>query len=266
MDDAADNGHVKEDRDVVLLKKIGYAIVKPLEWLVNRFSLVGEGTFFDTGLFPWIADVESNFDAIEREMRDVLARRDDVIKLQELSRTEKILAWDNKWRTFVFYMFGHKSEQNCEFCPETAKTLSRIPGMTAAFFSILDPGKHIPAHRGIYNGVLRYHLALRIPKPAESCRFRVGDDVVHWQEGKSLIFDDANDHEVWVDAGEQKVLLIIDVLRPIRRPMSLLNRAVVSVIRHSPQLLEVKRNMAKADQHFHAPAAVKEQESIGVGE
>jgi len=35
--------------------------------------------------------------------------------------------------------------------------------MKTAFFSILAPGKHLPAHRGPYKGVMRYHLGLLIP-------------------------------------------------------------------------------------------------------
>jgi aspartyl/asparaginyl beta-hydroxylase (cupin superfamily) len=40
--------------------------------------------------------------------------------------------------------------------------------MKTAFFSILAPGKHLPAHRGPYKGVMRYHLGLLIPEPRRS--------------------------------------------------------------------------------------------------
>ena len=36
-------------------------------------------------------------------------------------------------------------------------------------FSILEPGKRIPLHTGPYNGVLRLHLGLVVPDPAEQC-------------------------------------------------------------------------------------------------
>jgi aspartyl/asparaginyl beta-hydroxylase (cupin superfamily) len=46
-----------------------------------------------------------------------------------------------------------------------------------AFFSILLPHKHIPEHRGLYKGLLRYHLALKVPKPDRGCGIQVGNDV-----------------------------------------------------------------------------------------
>ena len=35
--------------------------------------------------------------------------------------------------------------------------------MKSAFFSILAPGKHIPKHYGKHKGIIRYHLALKVP-------------------------------------------------------------------------------------------------------
>ena len=55
----------------------------------------------------------------------------------------------------------------------------------------------MPAHKGPFNGVLRYHLGLIIPEPKEKCRIRVHDQFNEWDEGKSLIFDDTYEHEVW---------------------------------------------------------------------
>ena len=39
-----------------------------------------------------------------------------------------------------------------------------IPNLFQAFFSILEPGKSIPAHEGPYCGYLRYHLGLIVPE------------------------------------------------------------------------------------------------------
>ena len=62
--------------------------------------------------------------------------------------------------------------------------------MTTSFFSILSPGKHIPAHRGAWNGILRLHLGLMVPEPRERVRIRIGNDFYSWREGEALIFDD----------------------------------------------------------------------------
>ena len=97
--------------------------------------------------------------------------------------------------------------------------------MTTAMFSILSPRKHILDHRGPYKGVLRYHLGLIVPQRRAACRIRVGEDVRHWEQGKSMVFDDTYNHEVWNDTDETRVVLFVDVLRPLPFPESQINRA-----------------------------------------
>jgi aspartyl/asparaginyl beta-hydroxylase (cupin superfamily) len=137
------------------------------------------------------------------------------------------LTQDDQWKTFFFYAFGNKEKENCARCPGTVRILDKIPGMNTAMFSILGPGKHIPPHRGPYKGVLRYHLGLIIPKPDGSCRIRVGNDVRAWKEGKSLIFDDSHEHEVWNDSDSYRVVLFVNFVRPTIFPLSAVNQSIL---------------------------------------
>ncbi len=91
-----------------------------------------------------------------------------------------------------------------------------IPGLTTAFFSILSPHKHIGEHRGPWRGVLRYHLALRVPEPAAQAGISVGGQVAHWEEGRSLLFDDGYEHFAWNDTDGVRVVLFVDVIRPLK--------------------------------------------------
>jgi beta-hydroxylase len=122
--------------------------------------------------------------------------------------------------------------------------------MTTAMFSILSPRKHILDHRGPYKGVLRYHLGLIVPEDAESCRIRVGEDYRHWQEGKSMVFDDTFNHEVWNDTEETRVVLFVDVMRPLPFPESLINWLIVKLIALSPFVLDAKRNQEAWERGF----------------
>lgn len=54
---------------------------------------------------------------------------------------------------------------NCARCPRTMELLRKVPGAKTAFFSILSPHMHIPAHCGPYKGVIRCHLGLIVPNP-----------------------------------------------------------------------------------------------------
>lgn len=190
------------------------------------FTRDGRRTFFDTVDFPWVKEVETEWPLIRAELDVLLRERDKIPNFQDLSHYQSVLTEGDQWKTFVLYGYGHQVEENCRRCPETTRLLAKIPGMKTAMFSILAPHKHIPGHRGPYKGVLRYHLGLLIPDP-EKCRILVGEDVRHWQEGKSLIFDDSHWHEAWNDTDQYRVVLFVDFLRPLPFPLSLLNRAMV---------------------------------------
>jgi ornithine lipid ester-linked acyl 2-hydroxylase len=195
-------------------------------------------TFFDPNAFPWVDEVEAKWPAVRKELDALLVRRDDIPNFQDVSYAQKLLTDGDQWKTFWFFAFGERAEENCARCPETVRVLQLIPGMKSAMFSILAPKKHIPEHRGLWKGVLRYHLGLIVPKPSGSSRIRVGKDVRSWEEGKSMIFDDSHPHEVWNDCDSQRVVLFVDVERPLVFPLSLVNRAIIWMISRSPSVAE----------------------------
>jgi ornithine lipid ester-linked acyl 2-hydroxylase len=194
------------------------------------FSPGGDRTFYDAGEFPWVADVEAEWMTIRKELEALMARREEIPNFQDISEDQRVLTQGEQWKTLWFYAYGVRADDNCARCPETVRVLQKIPGMKSAMFSILAPRKHIPPHRGVYKGVLRYHLGLIVPGPEGSCRIRVGNDVCCWKEGKSLIFDDSHEHEVWSDCDSHRVVLFVDFLRPVWFPMSLVNRAIIRVL------------------------------------
>jgi ornithine lipid ester-linked acyl 2-hydroxylase len=195
-------------------------------------------TFFDPNSFPWAASVEAEWEVVRKELDALLTRREEIPNFQDISDAQKDLTEGDQWKTFWLYAYGKKSEENCARCPETVRVLQKIPGMTSAMFSILAPKKHIPEHRGLWKGVLRYHLGLVVPGPVGSSRIRVGKDVQCWREGKSMIFDDSHPHEVWNDCDSQRIVLFVDVERPLPFPLASLNRAIIWIIARSPSIAE----------------------------
>jgi len=57
-----------------------------------------------------------------------------------------------------------------------------------------------------------------------------------------MVFDDTFNHEVWNDTDETRVVLFLDVLRPLPQPLSTINRLIVKAIGYSPFVLDAKRN------------------------
>ena len=198
---------------------------RSVETLIKRTSSVGDHTFFDTDEFPWTMALEQQWHLIRAELDGLIEERDSLPHFQDVSPRQYAVTKDNNWKTFFFCVQGYRAEKNCERCPETARLLEAVPGILTAFFSILAPQKYIAPHRGRFTGVLRYHLGLIVPQPAESCWIRVGDDLSHWEEGKSMIFDDTYYHEVRNDTDSWRAVLLVDFLRPLPFPVSVLSRA-----------------------------------------
>ena len=248
------------ERTVEWTVAAGERLLAPVERWIGRRSLVGDATFFPLERFPWVKHVEDNWTVIREELERVLEDHAALPNFQEISKDQVGITDDDRWKTFFLYGYGFKAKLTTEMCPGTAALMEQIPGMKTAMFSILSPRKHILDHRGPYKGVLRYHLGLIVPREAEACRIRVGDDVRHWEEGKSLIFDDTFNHEVWNDTDETRVVLFVDVLRPLPAPESTINKLIVKAIGLSPFVLDAKRNQEAWEQRFlerrRTPAAV----------
>ena len=246
------------DRVVQWTIAAGERILAPIERFIGRRSLVGDETFFDNDRFPWIAEIETNWTTIRDRLERVLEDREALPNFQDISKDQIEITDDDHWKTFFLYGFGFEARLGVEMCPRTAELMRQIPGMKTAMFSILSPRKHILDHRGPYKGVLRYHLGLIVPEDAESCRIRVGEDVRHWEEGQSMIFDDTYNHEVWNDTDETRVVLFVDVLRPLPRPWAQINRAIVAAIRYSPFVLDAKRNQEAWERRYRARRDVEQ--------
>jgi len=227
-------------------------VIQKIESLVPQYSKVGESIFFSKEQFPWVDMLEANWKVIREELDEVMEYADALPNFQDISPRQSRIANDNLWKTFFFCAFGFKSKKNCDRCPETAKLLEKIPGLKVAFFSILAPGKHIPEHRGKHKGLIRYHLGLKVPEPRSACRIRIADQIAYWEEGKSLLFDDTYYHEVWNDTNGYRVVLFLDIARPLRFPLSLVNWLACTVISLSPIVQVARGNHEDWEKQFEA--------------
>lgn len=230
---------------------VAMAIMAPMAKMVEWTSLVPTTPFLDVTTFGWIRRMEESWSDIRSEMEGVLAYRDALPAFHEINGDATDIRND-RWKSFFLYGFGHRSEANCRRCPKTAALLAEIPGMTTAFFSILLPGARLPPHRGPWKGFLRYHLGLMVPQPAEDCRIVVGGQAAHWQEGKSLLFDDTYEHDVVNNTSGTRVVLFLDVVRPCRFPGSLVNQLVIRGAALTPFVRDSMRRHKAWERRFAA--------------
>ena len=151
--------------------------------------------FFDIDkTYPSLRVFDRNLSAIQTELESLLGERNAIPRYHEVAEPETYISGTIKpekaWRVFMLrWMAGGGLEANMAKCPRTSALLDEVPGVTQAFFSILDGGKPIPAHDGSYLGYLRYHLALKVPA-VNPPTIRIKDQFHTWQVGQSILFDD----------------------------------------------------------------------------
>jgi len=207
-----------------------------------RHSLVGDPEVFDPREFPWATELEKHWPEIRREAERALELRDHIPAFQEISPDQYRISDTDEWKTFWYRGFGHRSEIFAALFPETARVVDAVPGVETAFFSIVAPGKHIVAHRGVYKGIINYHLGVLVPRNRERCRMRVGSRYFHWEEGKSRIFDDTFEHEVWNETDEERVVLMLQFRRPLRAPGRLVSACFLKGLALTPYVTVPKKN------------------------
>jgi len=234
------------------IKKYGKKLIYGLERTLAKASLVDNKPFAETTEFSHLLEIEKNWEQILPEIKTILQQREAIPGFQDISPDQHKLAIDGNWRTFFLYGFGTQFVKNAKQAPHTCKLIEKTENLQTAWFSILAPGYHIPHHRGVTKGILRYHLGLIIPKDFEKCRIRVGEEIRPWQPGKGFVIDDTFDHEVWNDTDEERVILIVDFDRPMKWWGRLINNTFLQLMRLTAFYQEPKKNMAVYEDRFEA--------------
>jgi ornithine lipid ester-linked acyl 2-hydroxylase len=230
------------------------AVVAAVERLNLKYSKVGNPAIYNNAVFPWTASVEREWRSIRAELDRLLVRKDELPGFHEISTDVMTTSQDRGWKTFLLAGYGLTSERNIATCPQTWRVCQNIPGLLTVMFSILEPGKHLPPHRGPYNGVLRLHLGLIVPEPRSELGIRVGSEVYRWREGKVVIFDDAYEHEAWNNTPHTRVVLFVDFVKPLRMPARFLNWLLLKLAIFTPFIREGTENQKKWEQKFYAQA------------
>lgn len=234
--------------------RIFMRVVAFVERLNLSHSKVGNPPIYDNAVFPWTKQIEGEWRAVRAELDRVLLRKNDLPGFHELATDVSTISQDSGWKSFLLAGYGFRSGPNIKQCPETWRICQNIPGLITVMFSILEPGKHLPRHRGPYNGVLRLHLGLIVPEPRDQLGIRVEHDVYRWKEGEAVIFDDAYEHEAWNRTSHTRVVLFVDFRKPLRFPANFLNWLLLSLAVFTPFIREGTDNQKAWEKKFYAEA------------
>lgn len=217
-------------------------ILTPLNYLYNLDTSFRTNFYSDIDcdrIFPIRNKLESVWQDIKREgyeLYDNLSNKD----INYLDNYHMNMNGENKsnWTTIPLRLFGRDSKDYIHKCPITHNILKIHPEIKSCLFSIMKPGKIIKSHVGPYDGLLRYQLALDIPKPnnpSEECYLHVGGEQYIWTEGKGILFDEANLHGAVNTTSKKRMVLLIDIERPYSFFLyRLLNKLVIWILGSLP--------------------------------
>ena len=180
------------------------------------------GPFYPTlTLFPQLATIHSS--PIQQELNHVL-HKESLWK----QWPEPLAIPDQRWKTIPLYGFGQWSIQSQSF-PRLCHRIRRLPGLRLAILSKLEPHVVLRPHEGWAfhsNHVLRNHLPIQLPKHKEACQILVKPNrhrgtpfhVRSYQKNQWITFDDSLPHYAVNGTDEDRIVLIIDMVRPPQLP------------------------------------------------
>ena len=201
---------------------------------------------------PPVLDVDVHFPAGERfaeawrEIRDeameVAAQLAEVPRFHEIMPEQTAISANDArdWRMLILKAYGVEVPENQARCPALAAIVAAAPEVLSASISFMAPKKHVPAHRGPFRGVLRFYLALSMPRLADGrpgAVLKVADREYRLEDGDYMLWDDTYPHEVWNESDQVRAVLLLDVWRPgMPADMELFSRALISIVRASMRI------------------------------
>lgn len=186
--------------------------------------------FYNPEEVPGVEILECNASVFASELNENLS---DDWRAERCFR-KLTLKRQSGWRQIELKIYGVEYEQRVELFPKTMEILRSIPGMSTAYFSFLSPNTRIKPHIGDTDAFFRVHLGIKIPASLPYCGIEVAGQKRSWTTGRCIVFNDVYCHSAWNDTGEERVVLIVDILRPefINR-MMYVNSGVRATLYHA---------------------------------
>jgi beta-hydroxylase len=138
---------------------------------------------------------------------------------------------DKGWRRFYLKWYTKSCDPLAlRLCPQTCALLQRMPNVKLAMFSILEPGSRILPHSGLFRGCYRYHMGIETPQD-DACFISLGGETYSWRDGQDVLFDDTFEHYVVNNTDKRRIVLFLDVERPLESPVArALNAAFIKYV------------------------------------
>jgi beta-hydroxylase len=147
------------------------------------------------------------------------------------------------WRIYHIRLGKSFTKHGLKNFPILCKTLEKCPEVVACSISIIDEKTYIPMHVGYFKGVIRYMLALKVPKEKDKCFLCVNGQKYVWTEGEDILWDDIYPHRVENNTLENRVVIYMDVKRPLNKILSHLRDFTLNLMEGSKTVQdEIKKS------------------------
>ena len=185
----------------------------PINCLFYSFSKVPTSPYLDQENFPQLQILQDNWQII----------RDEAVALNEQAQIKSSDKLDDigfnsffrtGWKRFYLKWYGSSLNSARELCPKTVALLESIPTVKGAMFAMLPPEARLVKHRDPYAGSLRYHLGLVTPN-SDDCYINVDGQNYSWRDGEAVMFDETFIHYAENTSDQNRIILFIDVKRPV---------------------------------------------------
>lgn len=180
-----------------------------------------------------------NFEAIKDEVIRILEKTDNGDKLKMTSDTfsgqnkyigSDIIRKNDKikaWRVINLKVGNEYSLDAHKHFPALVQLLKDIPDVSVCSISVLQEGVHIPIHMGYYKGIMRYMIPIIVPKDRDNVFLCVNEIKYSWTEGVGVLWDDTYPHKVYNNTNEIRVVIYMDVVRPLPWILNIMNKFIL---------------------------------------
>jgi ornithine lipid ester-linked acyl 2-hydroxylase len=144
------------------------------------------------------------------------------VNMHDFDPQHAALVNDDSWKTVWLKYFGRP----IPCIKGILRTIVDHPIVYNASLSILEPGGSIPMHVGQCQALVKYHVPISIPKG--DCHMVYNGRKYTWDD--RMLFNDTLPHMVVNNTSERRVIILMDILRPMSIPWNFINESVAKSV------------------------------------
>jgi len=168
---------------------------------------------------------------VKQECLDIVAKSDLVNMMEFDPEHARLMSSSDGWKTIWLRYFGESVPR--KISPELSQIVNH-PIVYNASLSILEPGAEIPLHVGQCRALVKFHIPIYIPQGDVGMLY--SGDKFYWTS--PMIFDDTISHSVWNHTKERRIIILMDIIRPMGIPWDLINHRILRLAWWDPVVSE----------------------------